>query len=169
MFELIDIGKQPGTMPGNQMQHRPKKHRPVAHEKLKQAPGTWIERTLWESPAYNALRGYAPQLLTHILGKRQFENIRVGKKQKRICKNCDSLNVTYVEFKKKGITQPRMTRALDQLLEKGFLTVVHQGGAFQQDKAVYALSENWQFWRPGTVFETRKKETVKRGCCEPKK
>jgi hypothetical protein len=137
---------------------------------LRQSPGTYIERTLYDSKAYNALRGYAPQLLTHVFGKRQFETLRMGKRQKRTCINCDSLNLTYVEFKKKhGITQPRMTRAIDQLLEKGFLTIVYRGGTCQKDKAVYALSENWQFWKPGIVFETREKENITRGFCEPKK
>ena len=138
--------------------------------KSKQPPGTYIIRELWESPAYNALRGYAPQFLTHIFGKRQFEIVRMGKRQKRTCTNCDKLNLTYVEFKQKyGITQPRLTRAFDQLLEKGFLSISYRGGAYQKDKTIYALSENWRLWKPGIVFETRKKESVKRGFCEPKK
>jgi len=132
--------------------------------------GTFIEREMFESPAYMTLRGFAPQLLTHILGKRQFHKHGRSGKQKRVCVNCMRLNVTYTEFKNGyGITQPRMTRAIDQLLEKGFISIVHPGGTFRQDKAVYSLSNNWVIWQPETVFETRQREGVKRGFCKPKK
>ncbi len=132
--------------------------------------GTFIEREMLESEAYLSLNGFAPHLLSLILLKRQFENYGRKGKQKRICVNCDKLNITYMEFKNKfGVTQPRMTRAIDQLLEKGFLSIVYPGGTFRQDKAVYALSTNWIIWKPGMVFETRKKEVIERGFCKPKK
>ena len=135
----------------------------------KLAPGTWIESEMFESGAYLALTGFAPQLLTLILAKRQFENHGRKGRQKRVCINCDKLNITYAEFKNRyGISQPRMTRAIDQLLEKGFLSIVYPGGAFRQDKAVYALSDNWLLWRPGMTFESREKENVQRGFCKPK-
>ena len=133
--------------------------------------GTFIERDMFESAAYLGLKGFAPQLLILILGKRQFSKPQGRKgKEKRICKNCDSLNVTYTEFLSTyKITQPRMTRAIDQLLAKGFLSRVYPGGTFRQDKAVYFLSTNWIIWRPGTIFETREKEGIARGFCKPKK
>jgi len=123
-----------------------------------------------ESKAYLSLKGFAPQLLILILGKRQFQKHSRTGKQKRICINCDKLNITYTEFKNKyGISQPRMTRAIDELLAKGFITIVYPGGTYKQDKAVYALSENWVIWQPRMVFETRKRESVERGFCKPKK
>jgi len=136
----------------------------------KLSPGTWLEREMLESEAYLALRGFAPQLLSLILLKRKFENHGRKGKQKRICVNCDKLNITYTEFKNRyGISQPRMTRALDQLFAKGFLSIVYPGGTFRQDKAVYALSTNWTIWKPGMVFETREKENIERGFCKPEK
>lgn len=132
--------------------------------------GTWIEREMFESKAYLSLSGFAPQLLTLILAKRQFRTEGRKGKQKRVCVNCDKLNVTYTEFKNEyGVSQPKMTRAIDQLLEKGFLSIVHSGGAYRQDKSVYSLSNNWVIWKQGMVFETRKKEGLVRGFCKPKK
>ena len=132
--------------------------------------GTFIEREMLESEAYLSLKGFAPQLLTLILLKRQFKNHGRKNRQKRICINCDNLNITYTEFKNKyGITQPRMTRSIDQLLSKGFLSIVNPGGAYKQDKAIYALSNNWVIWHPGMVFESRERESVERGFCNPKK
>jgi len=132
--------------------------------------GTFIERELFESKAYLALKGFAPQLLTLVLGKRQFKMEGRRGKQKRVCINCGCLNITYTEFKNSyGISQPKMTRAIDQLLAKGFISRVHPGGAYRKDKAVFSLSTNWIIWQVGTVFESRKKENIERGFCRPEK
>ncbi len=138
--------------------------------KRKLPAGTWIEREMFESKAYLALTGFAPQLLTLILAKRQFENHGRQGKQQRVCINCDNLNITYSEFKNRyGISQPKMTRAIDQLLAKGFISIVHPGGAYRKDKAVFALSTNWVIWQIGTVLESRERENIERGFCKPKK
>lgn len=136
----------------------------------KSPPGTWIEREMFESKAFLSLTGFAPQLLILILAKRQF--ITLGRRgwQKKVCTNCDKINITYTEFKNKyRITQPRMTRAKKDLLAKGFITTVYRGGTYRQDKGVYALSDNWVIWAPGMVFEKWEKESVERGFCKSKK
>ncbi|MDO9567595.1 MAG: hypothetical protein Q7J15_12775 [Candidatus Desulfaltia sp.] len=123
-----------------------------------------------ESRAYLSLSGFAPQLLTLVLGKRQFEKQGRKGKEKWVLVNGDSINITHTEFNRKyGITQPRLIRAIDQLLEKGFISVVHPGGLYRHDKAVFALSDSWILWKPGMIMQTRKKEQVKRGFCRPKK
>jgi hypothetical protein len=103
--------------------------------------------------------------------KRQIEKIG-GKnkgKQKKICINANSLSLTYIEANEKyGITQPRLTRAIDDILAKGFLICIHQGGGYQQDKSIFGLSDKWRLWRRGMVFENRKKEAVSRGFRKPK-
>jgi hypothetical protein len=136
----------------------------------KSPPGTWVERKLFESKAFIALGGVAPQVLILFLGKRQIRNVQIGKKNRRICVNCDSISFTYIEAEQQyGITKSRFSRALKDLLAKGFITCEYKGGGYQRDKSIYALSENWQHWSPGTVFEKRKKESVERGFCKPKK
>ena len=130
----------------------------------KQPPGTWVEKELYMSKAFHALKGFAPQLLILFLGKRQigYEKDRKGTKVYK-CKNCDSLIMTYKELKQRyGITQPRFTRALDELLAKGFIEIRHQGGAYKKDKSIYALSEKFKIWRPGAIFDKRAPD-VRRG------
>jgi hypothetical protein len=139
-------------------------------KKNKVPAGTWIERELFKSRAYMALRGCAPQVLTIFLGKRYFRSGGKKDRTERECTNCDSLTFTYIEAQKKyGITIPRLTRALNELLAKGFITCRYQGGGYKQDKSLYGLSERWHWWRPGTVFEKREKETVQRGFRKPKR
>lgn len=133
-------------------------------------PGTWVERDLYESKAFLSLRGFAPQLLILLLGKRQFT--KTGRKghEKHFCTNCDSLTFTYVEGQKKyGINKAKLSRAFDQLLGKGFLRIKHQGGGYKQDKSIYELSKMWILWKPGIVFEKRERERVQRGFCKPKR
>jgi len=136
----------------------------------KTSGGTFLERELLDSKAYIALKGVAPQVLTLFLGKRWFERVGRKGKEKHHCVNCDSLIFTYIEAEKKyGITKSRFNRAIDELLAKGFITIKHAGGGYQQDKSVYALSDKWVSWRPGIVIERREKECVLRGFCRPKK
>lgn len=131
-------------------------------------PGTWIEREMFESKAYLSLTGFAPQLLVLFLSKRQFAKHGRKGKVKRTLINHNNITMTYIELEKKyGITQPRATRAIDQLLEKGFIYVVNPGGGYLQDKATYGLSDNWLLWQNGTVFNKREKKS--RGFCERKK
>jgi hypothetical protein len=139
-------------------------------KRQKTPPGTWFEREKIESNAFLALKGFAPQLLALFLLKRLFGEIGRKGKKKRVCTNCESLIFTYIEAKEKyGITKSRFSRAIDELLAKGFITIIHRGGSFKQDKTIYGLSENWRIWQPGIVFETRERETVKRGFCKPNK
>ena len=127
--------------------------------------GTFIEKDIIKSKAYLNLGGIAPQLLTMVLYKRRMSEIKVGKGRKKqwICTNGDSLNITYPEMRRYGITQPRLTRAIDQLLEKGFISLIHQGGGIKGDKSTYALSDKYRLWQPGICFETRPREYVQRG------
>jgi hypothetical protein len=130
--------------------------------KKKVPPGTWIERELFQSRAFLSLRGFAPQLLILFLGKRILRYTEVGKRKRWQCLNCQEMTMTYVKLQKKyGITNPRFSRALDDLLGKGFIEICHQGGAYQRDKSVYALSDKWQIWSDGAVFQRRKPDVYR--------
>jgi DNA-binding MarR family transcriptional regulator len=138
--------------------------------KYKLPSGTWIEREMMQSKAFINLKGFAPQLLILILAKRYFRLQGKKGKQKRICTNHDSINFTYIEAKKEyGVTQPRFTRAIDELLAKGFISVKHQGGTYKQDKTIFSLSEKWRLWHTDTVFEKREKDELHRGFRNRKK
>jgi hypothetical protein len=137
------------------------------------AKGAYVEASLLESKAYLSLNGLAPQVLMLFMLKRQFKRVSAdkrGKSGKKICVNLDCLSLTYIEAEKKhGITQPRFTRAIDELLEKGFLTKTHPGGGYQKDKARYGLSDKYRMWQPGSVIENRKKDLLQRGFRKPKR
>jgi len=131
----------------------------------KKSNGIYIEREIVKSKAYLSLRGFAPQLLMLMLEKRVMQKQGRRGKEKWSCTNYHSINMTYVELEKHGITQPRATRAFDDLLAKGFISIRNPGGGYDKDKAIYSLSENWRIWHEGCVFERRKKQY--RGFCHP--
>lgn len=136
--------------------------------------GTWVESEMFESKAFLSLKGFAPQLLILLLGYRDFEPVTKAERKKGrkrgACKNCDSLTFTYIKAEKDyGITKPRLTRAFDELLAKGFIKVKYQGGARKQDKSIYSLLEKWRLWKPGIVFEKRERDSVQRGFRKPKR
>jgi hypothetical protein len=136
----------------------------------RKSAGTWLEREMFLSPAYFALKGCAPQLLTVFMGKRNFERLPVKKgRNNMVCINCQELTFTYIEAENScGITKSRFSRGIDELLAKGFISVVRLGGTHKHDKTVFALSDRWKRWTPGTVFEMRHRESVARGFCRPK-
>ena len=130
---------------------------------------TWIDTDLILSPAFLSLTGFSQSLLLILHTKRKYARIGTKKTKKYVCTNCHNLNITYIEHKKKyGITQPRLTRAIDDLMAKGFLECKHTGGAYKQDKSIYALSDQWVLWHPGMIIYERQKEAIKRGFRNPK-
>jgi hypothetical protein len=141
-----------------------KKHSPYGK-------GTFIESKIFRSKAFLSLgqKGtspvvstISPQLLILFFGKRDFR--RPGGKGARTCVNCDHLTMTYAELENGPVkwSRQRITRAIDELLAKGFIEIVEQGGAYQQHKSVYALSDNWHRWEPRTVCSERPRD-LRRG------
>lgn len=134
------------------------------------AGGTFVDADLIQSKAFLSLTGIAPQVLLILLNKRVMAQIKQGKKKKRICVNCDKISMTYLEAEKRhGITKPRFSRAIDDLLRAGFIEIVHPGGGCQKDKAVYKISEIWRIWHKGQVLSERAKSPIKRGFQRGKK
>ncbi|MFH1217813.1 MAG: hypothetical protein V1706_15060 [Pseudomonadota bacterium] len=144
--------------------------------KKKFAPGTFIERDLYLSRAFHTLSGFAPQLLIIFLGKR-----KINKNTKEVI-NRDEITMTLKELENlynrgkqmkqgqnfDGIERKRIYRAIDELLAKGFIKIVYQGGNIQGDRTIYALIDDWQFWQSGQVMRERAKRLMNRGFCEPK-
>jgi len=141
--------------------------------------GKWtrIETKMYTSKAFLSLSATSVKVLILFLGKRRliFPKDRKGGKGVMVCENSNDLTMTYKELGNKpfNFTRPRITRAIDELLAKGFISVVDAakgfisvvdaGGAYKQHKAVYALSDLWQQWKPGIKpFNTRVRD-VNRG------
>ena len=132
-------------------------------KKNKLPSGTFIYREMFTSKAFLSLKGFSPQLLILFLAKRQRKLTKDRKGTKKTIWIDDNLTMPYLELEKTyKITRPRIVRAIDELLAKGFLEIRHHGGICQKDKTIYALSDKYLLWSSGIVFEKRQYD-IKRG------
>ena len=104
-------------------------------------------------------------MLIALLNARKTANVKdkKSKKLKRAFIEGERLEMPYTTLKKNwGLNQQAVTRAIDELLAKGFIEIVHAGGLGEHDKARYTLIENYLQWKPGIVFGIRNRD-VRRG------
>lgn len=123
----------------------------------------YIDRILINSKAYAALSGTAVKVLILFLERRQIVRIgRKGKEKIHIVNNGEII-FTYREAKEKyGIGNSTFARAIDDLIEKGFLEISHHGAGLNKDSSKYSLSDRWQDY--GTdKFQKKSREKDSRG------
>lgn len=135
--------------------------------------GTFVEACLFLSPAFLSLgnKGTAPtvsnssvKILIMLLGKRQYSNIKGSNGQKKITRTDENkFTLTYKELEARGIKQGAATRGIDELLSKGFISIVDPGGAFDKHKAVYALENDYLLWREGHPPVSERVRGIHRG------
>ncbi len=140
----------------------------MARKKGKAKAGTWVIRELVYSRAFWALSGTATRLLMPFLLKRKMDN-------QHNCLNKNSITMTYLELEnlfvsnsrnkiggvpidrnmtgyKDGLARASIARAIKDLMAKGFIKLVYQGGTYKQDKSVYGLADDWRLWTEGAVI-----------------
>lgn len=106
------------------------------------------------SKAFWALNGTAKGLLPLFLMKREMT-------KSHECKNEKNITLTYLELENlhgdSGLSRSSISRGIADLMAKGFIEIVHPGGAYQKDKTVYGLCHEWEFWEPGRVVREKTK------------
>lgn len=122
---------------------------------------TSIETEMVVSQAFMTLNGTCKNLLLLFLLKRK---LKFRKGQVPVCINADEIHMTYIELTSPpfNLHPEQVRRAIKTLLVRGFIKIVHQGGAYKKDKTIYGISDNWRIWGPGQDFSPKKKD-VKRG------
>ncbi|MCE5257201.1 MAG: hypothetical protein LLF89_10205 [Spirochaetaceae bacterium] len=131
----------------------------------KSSPNMIVEKELVGTKAWLALGGIAPQIYLLFLRRRRFEKAGRKGNKKYICTNSQELVFPYREAENKfGVLQPRFRRAIDQLIEFGFLDIVSHGNGTAKMPTIYGLSERWRKY--GTPeFEAKSRVQIKRGYC----
>ena len=114
----------------------------MGRRKGKAKPGTWFTRELLLSKAYVKLSSSGKTILAVFLLKRDMNN-------KHEILNKRKLSVTYKELEALGMPRGSITAGITDLLSKGFLEIVRCGGAYQQDKTIYGLTDDWPIWQIG--------------------
>ncbi len=109
-----------------------------------------IQPEMFQSPAFHDLSKSAIIVLMRFLQKRTWDEGK-GRKKKKL-KNVTYRNEDLVfigrEAEWLGIKDSSFRRAIKELVEHGFITVVHQGGAYgpKKDYSRYRLIDTWRLW-----------------------
>jgi hypothetical protein len=122
-----------------------------------------VERELLKSDAFRQLNGTAKTVYFDFLMKCRVKSRKPksGRKRERDILNNGELEYTYSEAEKRGLPRATFMRAIDNLVNHGFLDIFHSGsGGKKGDKSLYAISERWEFWGTDTFIPiSRPKDT----------
>jgi len=116
-----------------------------------------MERKLLKSKAFRPLSGSAK---TVYFDFRMKCRIKGGGKKKRVILNNGEIEYCYSEAEDKGIPRSTFMKAIDRLVEKGFIDIHHSGaGGKKGDKNLYGISERWQkYGTPNFLQASRPKD-----------
>ena len=119
----------------------------------------WVEREMILSPAFYKLNGRAMGVLLLFLYRRQWK--QAGRKGKWYTTNDGEIVFPYKEAKKRfKIPKSSFARAIDKLIEYGFIDIAHLGGGLIGDCTRYSISERWRKYETDHfVKKTRPKDT----------
>ena len=127
--------------------------------------GIFIEKAPIRFLASNRLTKTAVIVLLLFLKKRQLKDMGRQGKVRWVIVNNGKIVFPYCEAKKKyGIPATTFARAIDQLIEFGFIDINHHGGGMAKDMTTYYISDRWRDYRtPDFKEKSRRKDTRKLG------
>jgi len=129
------------------------------------SPYILVERKMVKSPVFQSLSGASKTVLMLFLYRRKYSKIGRKGRGKWVFSNNGEIIFTYQEaLNKWGLTKPRFSRALDELIEKGFIDINHLGGGMVKDASTYYISQRWEEY--GTdqfIPQSRPKDTRRLG------
>lgn len=120
-----------------------------------------VDAKLVLSRAFLRLTGIAPQVYLLFLRRRRLVKVGRKGKEKWMIENNGKIVFPYAEAMNKfGFTRPRFLRAIDQLVEHGFIDIAHSGGGMLKDTSKYAISDRWQdYGTKDFIYKYRPKDT----------
>ena len=106
----------------------------------------YIERPLIKSKAFQTLRLPASHLVLMVfMTKRQIGIHKTSKREQFYIANNGEIEFTQKEaLYKYGVSQGKFTRAIDELLSKGFIEIAATGAGVHKIKTLYTISERWR-------------------------
>ncbi|MBW2709179.1 MAG: hypothetical protein JRD04_07860 [Deltaproteobacteria bacterium] len=78
--------------------------------------------------------------------------------------NNGELEYTYSEAEKRGLPRATFMRAIDTLIEHGFLDISHSGGGGKKgDKSLYAISDRWLLFGTENFIPAKRSKDNRQG------
>jgi len=106
----------------------------------------WFDKNLLRSSAFRSLARWSLLVYLDFLRKRQMEQVKRSKRSDDwIIRNNGAIVYPYSEAEKKGVGRRDFRNAVDELIEKGFLDIAHQGsGGRSSDMTKYFIDDRWK-------------------------
>jgi hypothetical protein len=134
----------------------------------------WFSKALLRSSAFRSLSKWSLLVYFDFLRKRQMSLIPHKEKKIYIIKNNGDIEYSFIEAERKGIGRREFNKALNELIEKGFIDVdrLGKGGRMKIDKrgqivgdmTTYFIADRWKDYGKHTFKAPkieRKKDTRK--------
>ena len=125
--------------------------------------GMFIHRRMHRNPAFRKLNPSSIFVLFEFLYRRKVTQVptKVGRGKEWIISNNGEIFFTYDEAENNfGIPRSTFRRAIDQLVDLGFIDITHHGGGMMKDASKYAISERWkEYGKKEFLKKLRPKDT----------
>lgn len=130
---------------------------------IKASNGMFILRRMHRSPAFRKLNTSSIFVLFEFLCRRTVVQVptKNGRGKDWIISNNGEIIFTYDEAKNRfGIPRSTFRRAIDQLVNLGFINIAYHGGGMMKDTSKYAISERWKaYGKKEFLKKSRPKDT----------
>jgi len=113
---------------------------------MSKSDNVFFSRILLKSKPYLKLSGSSIKILNFFFMKRQVKKLKTNRSESWMITNNGEIIFTYIEALKLGFTRPKFKRAIDQLIECGFIDIEHHGGGLMKDCSKYAISNRWKLY-----------------------
>lgn len=113
---------------------------------LTMAKNIWFDKDLLRSSAFRSMKKWSILVYLDFLRKRQMTPVKRSKRSNEwFIKNNGEIVYPYTEAEHKGIGRREFRNAIDELMEKGFLDIAHQGsGGRSGDMTRYFIDDRWK-------------------------
>ncbi len=79
--------------------------------------------------------------------------------------NNGEITLTSAEYESLGINPSKLTRGMDDCIEKGFINLDHQGGKCKGDYNLFSIIKDWKKYGSGEFEPRSRKKAVGYGFC----
>lgn len=138
------------------LKSRDQRYRTKRYDKM------YISRRLVESDPFHKLKGTSLRVFMIFLTKRQIKKIehKPGKSKKDFyIANNGEIQFTYKEaIEKWHILRASFARAIDQLVELGFIDIAKTGSGLHRDVSLYGISDRWENYGTDEFVSVKRKK-----------
>lgn len=125
----------------------------------------WIDKDILRSKAFMSLKtATSIRLFFDFFQKRQMKQRKHSKRKSEwVITNNGKIEFTYSEAVKRGYSRAAFARAIDDLIDRGLIDLVRQGGSYEGEKNLFAISERWRDFGTDNFKKKQRQKNTRNG------